>query len=106
MLKNFLMPVFLCSGLLLIASAALAGETCAVRVSCTIPAIPGVNAPLIEGSSSSTGGQVAFAASSGELDLDSSEEAGSGGKNNKDESQNIEKTEETPLVLVKTFYSK
>ncbi len=75
----------ICAAFLLTASCAFAGENYSFRVSCSIPAIPGVNAPLVEESAT--------------------EETGSK-DDNKDKGQNLEKTEEKSLALVKTIYSK
>lgn len=88
-----------------IANVAVADDTVRFRVSCTIPAIPGVNAPLVEKETNSTIAPVAFVQPKEELDAANLEES-SGQKNENSESEQLEKTEEKPTYLVKTIYSK
>ncbi len=84
-MKKTVKLTVICAAFLLVAGCAFAGETNSFKVSCSIPAIPGVNAPLVEESAT--------------------EETGSK-DDNKYKGQNLEKTEEKSLVLVKTIYSK
>lgn len=75
----------ICAAFLLVAGSTFAGETFSFKATCSIPAIPGVNAPLVE---------------------ESATEETRSKDDNKDNGQNLEKTEEKSLVLVKTIYSK
>jgi hypothetical protein len=99
--------LIIAAALLVAAGAASAGETCTVRISCTIPSIPGVNAPLEEATTYADSTQAASVQPGNEINKEYPDTQDDGSKKeNKDDAGKVEDTETTQLALVKTFYSK
>ena len=81
----------------------LAAESRTIRVSCTIPAIPGVNAALVQQDDQRAAQQTAYAQPKEELDPQEEE------TQERDESKNeetIESEDKDQTVLVKSLYSR
>jgi hypothetical protein len=78
-------------------NATLAGNTgYSIPVSCTIPAIPGINAPLIEQETVASGSQLA-AMQEGQI---------AGSQEQALEKEQITESQDGTLVATKTFYSR
>jgi len=104
-MKKTLSLTVICAAFLLFLVSAFAGGSYSFRASCSIPAIPGVNAPLIEETAAPVDSSIASAVPNDEINTEAPEETGSK-DDNKNNGQNLEETENNPLVLVKTIYSK
>lgn len=97
--------------MLCIVSSAVSGfaaDSVRVRISCTIPAIPGVNAPMVE---QETVGQQQTAFVEPKQELDDGLETGQPQEDREDsegqrQEEEIETTRGTQTVLVKTIYSR
>ena len=81
-----------------------AAESKTIKVSCTIPAIPGVNAPLVQQDAPRAARQTAYAQPKERLDRQDDENAEKPAENKTEET--ITSDEEGQTVLVKTFYSR
>jgi len=80
------------------ANTTLAGNTSySITVSCTIPAIPGINVPLLEEETVTTGPQIASAMQEGALQESQEQSL---------EKEQLATLQDGTLMITKTFYSR
>jgi hypothetical protein len=82
----------------------LAAESQTIRISCTIPAIPGVNAPMVEQVDRHAVQQTAYAQP--KETLDPQEEQETQKPDDKTSGETIGKDDEGHTVIVRSFYSR